>query len=176
MKKIPLSQGKFSLVDDRDHEDLLRYKWSAHRNGNTFYAVRHIRIGKKRLMEWIHRRILGLKPGDGKYVDHINNNGLDNRRNNLRVCTNKENLRNRTIKQSNNTSGFRGVYWNKRKRKWEASIGINSQRKHLGYYESKTDAAMAYNRAAIKYFGKFAKLNHITRYLRRNRGQEELGL
>lgn len=167
MKRIALSQGKFALVDDEDYQDLSQEKWYALRDSNTFYAARGIRIDKKKSIEQMHRRILGLKRGDGKHTDHINGDGLDNRRNNLRIATNIQNGQNRTIRQSNNTSGFKGVCWYKKDKKWVAQIQINSQHKHLGYYKSKIDAATAYNRAAIKYFGKFAKLNRISPYLRR---------
>jgi hypothetical protein len=108
MKKIPLTQGKFALVDDENYEDLMQFKWYAHRVGNIFYAVRAVQIGKKQQTEWMHRRILCLKFGDKRQTDHINHNGLDDKLNNIRVCTKKENSRNRIVKQSNNSSGYKG--------------------------------------------------------------------
>jgi hypothetical protein len=160
MKKIPLTQGKFALVDDEDYEDLIQFKWYAHRCGNIFYAARTIRIGKRQTVERMHRRILKLKTGDSKHTDHANRNGFDNQKKNIRICTKKENCRNR-LKSRNNTSGFKGVFWYKPTKKWRAQIQINYKHKHLGYFGSKIEAAKAYNNAAIKYFGKFANLNII---------------
>jgi hypothetical protein len=108
----------------------------------------------------MHRRILKLKPGDGKCTDHTNHDGRDNRKINLRICTNNENLRNRP-KNCNNTSGFKGVSWHKRDKKWTAQIQVNFRLKFLGYFNDRVEAAKVYNRAAIKYFGEFANLNKI---------------
>ena len=92
--------------------------------------------------------------------DHINGNGLDNRRNNLRTCTNAENLQNRP-KQKNNTSGFKGVFLNKLTGKWEARIYSRKTRTYIGLYKNKIDAANAYNEKATELFGEFARLNKI---------------
>jgi len=108
----------------------------------------------------MHRRILGLKPNDGKFTDHIDMNGLNNQRKNLRVATKGQNEANQ-IKYRNNTSGFKGVSWHKGTEKWEAKIMVNSQSKYLGLFNSRIDAAHAYNDAAIKYHGDFARLNII---------------
>jgi hypothetical protein len=162
MKKIPLTQGKFALVDDENYEDLIQFKWCAHRGRNTFYAVRNVYIGKKRRLEWMHRRILGLKFGDGKITDHTNHNGLNNQKKNIRICTNKENCRNRKTLYSN-ISGYKGVSWHKLAKKWQVRIRVDYQLKHLGYFNNKVKAAQVYNDAAITHFGKFAKLNKIER-------------
>jgi hypothetical protein len=161
MKKITLTQGKFALVDDENYEDLIQFKWCAIRVRNTFYAERSVRVNGKKRIERMHRRILGLKSGDGKRVDHINHDGLDNRNKNIRICTNRENQQNQTIKRSNNTSGYKGVHWHKQAKKWQAQIQVDSQYKYLGLFKSKVKAAQAYNDAAIKYFGEFANLNQI---------------
>ena len=160
MKKILLTQDEFAFVDDEDYQDLMRFKWYACRGGKTFYAFRNIRINKRQSKERMHRRIMGLRRGDGKLTDHIDMNGLNNQRNNLRVATKAENQRNRK-KPCNNTSGFKGVGWYKPSKKWVARIKVNSQSKNLGYFKSKIAAARAYNIAAREYFGEFAKLNLI---------------
>lgn len=165
MKEIALTQGKVALVSDRDYEDLSQFKWFAHCGRNTFYAARKVQIKGKPYMEPMHRRILSLEKGDRKVTDHINRNGLDNRNNNLRICTNAENGQNRK-RQRNNTSGFQGVYWNRQNKKWRAKLKVNSVQKDLGCFDSKIDAAMAYNAGAIKYHGEFATLNKIGKRIR----------
>ena len=93
-------------------------------------------------------------------IDHRDGNKLNNRRNNLRICAQAENAMNRKI-NINNTSGYKGVYWNKPRRKWVALIGVNKKRIHLGMFSNKINAAKAYNDAAIKYHGEFSNLNKI---------------
>lgn len=161
MKKIKLTQGKFALVDNEDYKKLSQYKWYVVYRRNTFYAVRAKYINGKRTEELMHRRIMGLKYKDGKFTDHINRNGLDNRKNNIRICTIAQNGWNRTGKQSNNTSGYKGVCRHPLSNKWRAQIKVNSQTKHIGFFTLRIDAAQAYNDAAIKYFGEFANLNQI---------------
>lgn len=94
-----------------------------------------------------------------KKIDHKNGNGLDNRLKNLRIATESENSRNQN-KRRTNKSGFKGVSWGTRDNKWRSYITINGKFKSLGYYSSKEDAAKAYDKAAIKYFGEFAKTNY----------------
>jgi hypothetical protein len=94
-------------------------------------------------------------------VDHINHNGLDNRRINLRIATARQNKQNTKIQKSN-TSGYKGV--TKDRTKWRAMIRISGKRVHLGMFDDKRDAAIAYNRAAIKYHGDFACINDIPPY------------
>lgn len=153
-KEIPLTQGKITIVDAEDYEWLNQWKWYAYRHRNTYYAMRNDCKSKKMM----HREI--MKPPEDKEPDHINNNGLDNRRENLRICSRSQNQANRN-KQYNNTSGYKGVSWHKWKRKWQALIGINNKWKHLGYYLTKQQAALAYNNAALEYFGEFARLNNL---------------
>jgi len=104
----------------------------------------------------MHRAI--MNPPDGTVVDHINRNSLNNRRCNLRICTQKENLRNgRPSRRS--TSRFKGVYFDKQTRKWIAKIGYNGKTIHLGSFEDEVEAAKAYDRKAYELFGDFAYLN-----------------
>jgi len=158
MKRIPLTQGKFALVDDSDYEDLNRYKWCVMESDNIFYALRSVRISKNKYHILMHRVILGLSRGDGLLTDHIDRNGLNNQRNNLRIVNHSQSSRNRRL-QSNNSSGYRGVSWHGRRKKWRAAIQVGSQYKYLGYFSSKVNAALAYNNAALKYCGEFAQLN-----------------
>ncbi|MDT9719147.1 HNH endonuclease [Paenibacillus sp. ClWae2A] len=107
----------------------------------------------------LHRWI--LDPPSDMCVDHINHDTLDNRRSNLRIATKAQNSQNREGAPDDNTSGLKGVSWHKRDKRWRAFIGINRKYKHLGYFNSKEEAAAAYNRAASFYFGEFAVLNAV---------------
>src|SRR5690606_1175342 len=102
-KRIPLTKGMFTLIDDADCERVNLHKWRAHRSRNTWYAVRN---GPGRKMIFLHRFISDAP--EGLIVDHVNGDGLDNRRENLRLCTHAENARNRQTNR-NNTSGYKGV-------------------------------------------------------------------
>ena len=160
MKKIPLSQGKFAIVDDEDYEHLNQWKWCCTSRG---YASRHRRKGEKcpGRVVYMHRVILermGFK--DFESSDHINRNQLDNRRCNLRSVTQRENLHNQG-KRSNNTSGYKGVTWAKHATKWRAQMQLNGKYKHIGYFDDKKEAARAYNKAAKKHHGEFAVLNEV---------------
>lgn len=156
-KEIPLTQGKVALVDIEDYDYLNQFKWYAQKcKNNLFYVVRNIKKDGKQIKLCMHREI--MKTPKGMHTDHINGNGLDNRRNNLRICNSSKNQRN-SGKHKNNTSGYKGVFWHNRGKKWQASIGLNSKLKHLGLYSTKEEAAIAYNEAAKKYFGGFARLN-----------------
>lgn len=150
MKYIPLTRGKFAIVDDEDFKRISRYKWSC----NGIYAARHAFIKNRWITLRMHRFI--LKAPKNRQVDHKNGDGLDNRRINIRLCTSKENSRNRN-KQINNISGYNGVHWNKKK--WISRIQINGKRIYLGCFISKKEAAKKYDSMAKKYFGKFARLN-----------------
>lgn len=152
-KQIYLSQGKFATVDDADFEHFNQWKWTANRGGarsTSWYALRK-ENGKNIQM---HRQIINAP--DGMQVDHINRDGLDNRRENLRLCTNAENGRNRAMK-SNSISGFKGVC--RFRDKWQAQIGINRVNIYLGVFADPIDAAKAYDQAAIELHGPYANLN-----------------
>ena len=155
-KQIPLSQGKFAIVDDDVYEWASKYKWCAMRGNSTFYALRGVGKRPNHKKVYLHRDIMDAQIG--VQVDHINGDGLDNRRENLRLASNMENQRNRRL-NANNTSGFKGVYWQVDKGKWRARIEVDGNAIHLGYFDSKEDAALAYDASAIKNFGEFAKTN-----------------
>lgn len=154
MKEIPLKRGKYALVDNEDFERLLKYKWF-YTNG---YAMRtgYNEENKRSFPIYMHREI--IKPTGKKEIDHINGNGLDNRKNNLRICFHAENRRN-GMKYKNNTSGYKGVNWYKKYSKWRAKICVDYKTIHLGYFKNKLKAVWAYDKAAQEYHGEFAKLN-----------------
>lgn len=152
MKLIPLSQGKFSKVDDDDFEMLSSHKWH-YRNG---YALRSVWKGLVRGHIYMHAEITGCP--SGMETDHIDRDGLNNQRFNLRVCLPFQNKRNVGIRKDN-TSGYKGVSLDKRRNTWCASIRFEERLIHIGSYKSKEEAALAYDEFASKLFGEFAVLN-----------------
>lgn len=156
VKKILLTQGKFALVDDKDFKRLNQWKWYAYKHRHTFYAQRYVDGGGGKTVA-MHRFILGLKPNDGKITDHINNNGLDNRRHNLRACDSQQNNFNQ--KARGGSSRFKGVHLHKKTKKWVAVIGYNNKKIHIGLFSCEIEAAIAYNNVAKKLYGEFAYLN-----------------
>ncbi len=153
MREIPLTKNKVALVDDGDFERLNQYTWKAFKRHNNWNAVRH--VGET--MFYMHRDILGLSYGDGTIVDHINGNGLDNQRDNLRLCSVKENIRNQHT--TCGSSRYKGVSWSKQRDRWRATIMVDRRHKHLGFFDNELDAAVAYDIAAMKYFGEFSFCN-----------------
>lgn len=151
MKKIKLTQNKTALVDNDDFEELNKFKWYANRHGNTFYAVRSLANGSKRLM---HRCILNTPTSNE--TDHKDGNGLNNQRKNLRICNHSENQQNKG-KNINNTSGFKGISWCQRNKKWLVRLSVNGTRLYLGHFKQKIKAYQAYVEACIKYHGNFSK-------------------
>lgn len=159
MKEIPLTQGKVALVDDEDFGLLNKRKWffEPQKKSDTGYAVRSKRLSTgKRVWERMHRLLLGLDLEDKKKVDHINGNGLDNRKKNLRTCTKMQNAHNQK-KRSNNTSGYKGV--TKHSGKWRAAIGFKMRYYHIGLYDTPEQAAKAYDKKAKELYGDFVRPN-----------------
>jgi hypothetical protein len=154
--EIPLTRGQVALVDAEDYERLNAFKWCATRNRVTakWYAIRGVLVAGKSTTIKMHREIL-LAPTTAQ-IDHQNGNGLDNRRENLRIATNAQNLFNRGP-QRNNSSGFKGVCFHKQAQKWKAEIAFRGQRKHLGLFTTPEDAHAAYIAAATQLHGEFAK-------------------
>lgn len=155
---IPLTKGKFAIVDEADAELVLnRGRWYAHKGATarTFYAI-YVERSPRRVT-FMHVLIAGRKG-----FDHVNRNGLDNRRINLRPATGTQNNANQALR-SDSTSGFKGVTWHKQDRKWQAKIKANGKDYYLGQFEHPLDAAHAYNQAALEAFGEFAWLNPIYR-------------
>ncbi len=158
MKQIPLSQGLFALVDDEDFEELNKYKWCAYKSKNTFYALRNslYKDNKKRHIIQMHRVILGLNDLEIK-CDHIDHNGLNNQKYNLRPSTNAENCKNQ--KARNGTSKYKGVCWCKKRNKWRANIRVNDKQVYIGHFNNEIDAAKSYDEMAKLHYKEFAYLN-----------------
>lgn len=154
--KIPLSQGRVALVDKLSFGKVFKYKWHADKTSNTYRAKSYNgRKNGKQVPIVMHRLITNAPKGTD--VDHINGDGLDNRRSNLRVCTKAENLRNMHARYG--TSRYKGVYWQKENNKWRGHIRIDGKLFHLGCFIDESQAAKAYDKAAIEHFGEFANLN-----------------
>lgn len=152
MRTIPTSKAtKFALVDDEDYEYLSQFKWS-YSNG---YAIRR----KDKSSIGMHRII--LNPPKDMSIDHINHNRLDNRKENLRICTHKQNSYNQLWKKENNHSKYKGVTWAKHTKRWKATIKKDGKVKFLGYFNEEIKAAEAYNKAALICFGNYAKVNKL---------------
>jgi hypothetical protein len=165
MKEIQLTQGKVALVDDEDFERVSQFKWYAshkprYANGGSFWAQRGIRVGSKKTTISLHAFLVGKRKG--QLIDHIDGNPLNCTKANLRHTTFAQNTSKRLVaRKKNNTSGFCGVYFCSKSRKWRARIKSGNKNLHLGRYADKLEAAKAYNEAAIKYHGEFATLNPI---------------
>lgn len=156
MKEIPLTQGKKALVDDSTYDWLIKYRWYAakgHRSSHgRFYAVR--RDGKKVIT--MPNTLLSLR--SSQFVDHKNGDGLDNRLENLRPASRTQNAQNSLLSKKN-VSGYKGVCWHIRKKRWIVGTYINKKRHHLGYFTSRLIAAHVYDEEARKHFGEFACVN-----------------
>jgi hypothetical protein len=158
--EIKLTRGLVAIVDDED-ADLAAFKWhAAHPKYNTSYAVRTVYpdgFYGKHVSIFMHR-VIADRMGLPGIVDHVSRDGLDNRRANLRSSTQSQNTANRGP-QKNNTSGYKGVSFEPRYRKWTANIKVKQKAKYLGSYRTAEEAARAYDRAARETFGEFAYFN-----------------
>lgn len=154
MIEIPLTQGVVAIIDDKDIDLIGQHKWYAHKRkgSNVYYAQTNIIEKGKRKTLRMHWLIMGVK-----HVDHINHNGLDNRRKNLRFCNQSQNTANSRKRMGGKTSEFKGVC--RKGEKYLAQITVDGIRYCLGYFYSEENAALAYDRKAEKAFGEFAYLN-----------------
>ena len=153
MKEIPLTQGKFAIVDDADFEWLNRRKWFARFCKGHWYAY----SGHSQIL--MHRLIMNCPKG--KEIDHWNNNGLDNRRANIRECSHSQNMANKPGRSK--ISKYKGLVYHKLAHKWRARIRCNYRCFHLGLFDSEINAAKAYDKKAKELFGEFAYLNFPTK-------------
>lgn len=156
MKEITLTKGKTAIVDDEDFDLLSTWSWTARPSLNTSYGYRKVYVNKKYQTVHMHRFILGTE----KMVDHIDHNGLNNQKTNLRICTHSQNMCN-ARKRKNSSSRYKGVYWNAEKKKWHVRASFDGKKYNVGYYHNEIEAALAYNCTASFAQREFAYLNKI---------------
>jgi hypothetical protein len=158
MKRIKLTRGKHTIVDDDDFERLSKHKWQAVKGGKKLISWRACRSetvnGKKKHIPMSNEI---MPPQKGFVVDHKNNDSLDNRKENLRFATLSQNQHNKRKQTGNHR--FKGIYFNKRYKIYSASINFNYKARHIGYYKTDVEAAKAYDVVAKELFGEFANLN-----------------
>lgn len=162
MAEIKLSRGMVAIVDDCYYEELSQHKWHVVKgNPTTWYAVRHVWISGtgKKIVVRMHREVVRLSGREvGKFVDHIDGNGLNNCDGNLRSATAQENKRNSRVR-SDSLTGIKGVAYVASKNAWRSRIFHNGRNRHLGYFQSPEAASEAYSEAAERIFGEFARVN-----------------
>lgn len=156
-RRIYLGEGKWTILEQADYYRLKHYKWVVHGGGHNLYAVRLKFVEPyKTIMLSMHREIMNAN--DDRLVDHRNCDSLDNRKSNLRFATRAENMQNRR-KRKNTSSRYMGVCFCKQTGKWTSIIVYNKKSIWLGRFDSEIEAAKAYDEAAKKYYGEFARLN-----------------
>ena len=166
MKTIELTQGKVTVVDDDVWEWASKLNWFAAHCHGTWYARREVILGRtsggKRIRhtEHLHRMIIGDLTEE-VLTDHKDGDGLNNLRSNLRPCTHGQNVKNVRVSRINNKTGFKGVSFKTANRRYQAQIELDGRNIYLGLFDSTLEAAKAYNTAAVKYHGEFARLNTI---------------
>jgi hypothetical protein len=160
MKRIPLTQGQFAIVDDEDYNRLSAHKWHAwwSKWNKCFYARCYV----NRIIVYMHREVLGLKKGDKREGDHGLRNTLDNRKfvdgkENLRIATKSQNQMNRPS-SGRSSCGLKGIGWSKQKSRWRSRIMIDGKEIHLGFFTTKEAAYAAYCHGAELHHGKFARV------------------
>ena len=162
MKRIPLTKGQYAIVDACDYRYLVQRKWYCSTQGYAARdAARDERSGRRKAI--LMHRVVAKRKGlniSRRRIDHTDTNRLNNRRRNLRLATQSQNAIN-SGRRVDNTSGFKGVTWQKAARKWQSQIAVNGTNIYLGLFRYKIEAARAYNKAVKKHFGTFAYLNPV---------------
>jgi HNH endonuclease len=158
MKTVPLTQGKVALVDDADYEEISRYKWFAAKLKGIWYAHRtETRPDNRSVTVRMHRYLMNALPG--QKIDHKDRNGLNNQRDNLRLCSYAQNAANRSKCKTRGSSVYKGVSWQKGLDKWRVRIGPKIGKISVGCYNDELTAARAYDESARLLFGPFACVN-----------------
>lgn len=142
MKKIKLTRGLYTYVDDADYHILVKHKWYAAKQPNTYYAARTTKINGHKITIWMHRVI--NKTPEGLKTDHKDGDGLNNVRSNLRSVSHQDNLINNTRKKNGKYSKHRGVTYHRRNQKWQAQITVNWKNIYIGMFDTEEEAAEAY--------------------------------
>lgn len=155
--KITTASGHEIMIDDEDWDIVKEYSWRIATPSNCTYAVATPLIGNKNRNVLMHRLILSAAD---RMIDHIDGNGLNNHRDNLRFCSHSQNAQN-SRKHYVASSRFKGVSWERDRGKWRVQITISGKQKRVGRFLTEKDAAAAYNKAAVKAFGEFARLNQV---------------
>jgi hypothetical protein len=158
-RRIKLTQNKYAIVDAEDYERLSKYKWYANGAKGHLYAARRTRKQEGTRYRFIYMHQEVIKVAAGEVCDHINHNGLDNRKANLRPASRAENVFHRKKYSKTSRSKYKGITWKNTSKKWQAQIGVNGKKIFLGYFRDEFEAAKAYDKAARKYHGEFAALN-----------------
>jgi hypothetical protein len=155
-KAIMLTKGAYAIVDEEDYQRLSQYNWCLAARSHTDYAANYT----NNCCRLLHREVLKLSKGE-PMVDHINHNGLDNRKCNLRLCTRNENAYNSLKKGKNTSSKYKGVCFDKNRDKWTASICKDKVRLNIGRFDTEIEAAKSYNEKAVELHGEFSYINII---------------
>jgi hypothetical protein len=157
-RRIYLGEGEWTILDQQDYYRLSNFKWYLRGQGKKFYAIRSVKYGPGKTKESrMHREIMSAPAG--LLVDHKDGNSLDNRRENLRLATHSQNACNSQINKTKSKSRFRGACLDKSNGRWFTTIRTNGKRLWFGYFDNEIEAAKAYDEAAKKYHGEFARLN-----------------
>ena len=155
-KKYP---GLVALIDDENYELVNKYRWNPYwyKSVQTFYARGHIpgKGASKRPYIRMHRHIMNVQQSE--QVDHKDHDGLNNQKSNLRICTSTQNHAN--MRKHKGVSKFKGVTWDRQRRKWRAAIKLNLKSIHLGAFNNETEAAKAYDKKAFELHGEYALTN-----------------
>lgn len=151
MREIPLTRGRVAIVDDEDFDRLSLKKWYCSSNG---YAMRSRQLGKRKITVLMHREVLGFPESES--IDHINCDKLDNRKQNLRPCTQSQNMGNRTVRSGR---PYKGVTTRTGHKSFYAEMSYAGKPKYLGAFATAEEAARAYDKAARERWGEFARVN-----------------
>lgn len=151
---IPLTQGYTAIIDAADVPLVEGYEWNAFLSKHTTYVRRRTSVGGKLRNVWLHR-VIAQTP-DGLDTDHVDGDGLNNTRGNLRIVTSSQNQCNQRRRDCN-TSGHKGVSWYKRNQQWRVQIAVNNRKTHIGYFPNIDDAVAAYEKASMEFHGEFGR-------------------